>query len=117
MKLTKTVPATVQINTELIKKGDIFRVEEKLSCNQQSYIAISVNPQTVELTPINGSVAVKIIRAAEMDNYEFTKMKLVEDEITITSKVNTDPAKFDKDVFRNDLIKALNSENLCFITI
>lgn len=92
MKLTKTIPATIKINTDLIKRNDIFEVEDTLSCNTNTYIVSEVNQDKVCLVSLTRGESI-VIKAEDLDRFEFNKMLLIrEDKVKkneVPLKMNT----------------------------
>ena len=88
MKITKVIPQVIQIDTDLIKRNDIYNVTDTLDTyGQRNYIVVDVTPKEILLNPLGGVTTITI-KAELMDRYVFKKMKLVEDTIDLHTEQN-----------------------------
>ena len=90
MKLTKVIPQVVQIDTELIKRNDIFNVTDTLGTyGQRNYIVVNVTNDIIVLRSLDAKKDSElIIRVEDIDSFVFKKMKLVEDTIDLHTEQN-----------------------------
>ena len=85
MKLTKVIPQVVKIDTDLIKRNDIFNVTDILGTyGQKNYIVVNVTNDIIVLRLLEAKKDSElIIRVEDVDRFVFKKMKLVEDAIDL----------------------------------
>ena len=85
MKITKVIPQVVKIDTNLIKRNDIYNVTDTLGTyGQKNYIVVNVTNDIIVLRSLDDKKDSElIIRVEDVDRYKFKKMKLVEDTIDL----------------------------------
>ena len=90
MKLTKVIPQVVKIDTDLIKRNDIFNVTDTLGTyGQKNYIVVNVTNDIIVLRLLEAKKDSElIIRVEDIDRFIFKKMKLVEDTIDLHTEQN-----------------------------
>ena len=90
MKLTKVIPQVVKIDTDLIKRNDIYNVTDTLGTyGQKNYIVVNVTNDIIVLRLLEAKKDSElIIRVEDVDRYKFKKMKLVEDTIDLHTEQN-----------------------------
>ena len=99
MKITKVIPQVVKIDTDLIKRNDIYNVTDTLGTyGQKNYIVVNVTNDIIVLRLLEAKKDSElIIRVEDVDRYKFKKMKLVEDTIDLhTEQNNIDNEKEEK---------------------
>ena len=81
MKITKVIPQVVKIDTNLIKRNDIYNVTDTLGTyGQRNYIVVNVTNDIIVLRLLEAKKDSElIIRVEDVDRYKFKKMKLVEE--------------------------------------
>ena len=91
MKITKVIPQVVKIDTNLIKRNDIFNVTDTLGTyGQKNYIVVNVTNDIIVLRLLEAKKDSElIIRVEDVDRYKFKKMKLVEDTIDLHTEQNS----------------------------
>ena len=90
MKLTKVIPQVIQIDTDLIKRNDIYNVTDTLGTyGQRNYIVVNVTNDIIVLRLLEAKKDNElIIRVEDIDGFVFKKMKLVEDAINLHTEQN-----------------------------
>ena len=90
MKITKVIPQVVKIDTDLIKRNDIYNVTDTLGTyGQKNYIVVNVTNDIIVLRLLEAKKDSElIIRVEDVDRYKFKKMKLVEDTIDLHTEQN-----------------------------
>ena len=90
MKLTKVIPQVIQIDTDLIKRNDIYNVTDTLGTyGQRNYIVVNVTNDIIVLRLLEAKKDNElIIRVEDIDGFVFKKMKLVEDDINLHTEQN-----------------------------
>ena len=73
MKLTRR---TVEINTNLIKVGEIIELENMLSCDKFRCLVTSVDKEKICIVKINNRAESLTIKAEELDKYAFKYLGL-----------------------------------------
>ena len=90
MKITKVIPQVVKIDTNLIKRNDIYNVTDTLGTyGQKNYIVVNVTNDIIVLRLLEAKKDSElIIRVEDIDRFIFKKMKLVEDTIDLHTEQN-----------------------------
>lgn len=85
------------IDTNKIKVGDIFKVKYNgLRETEYPAVVTSVREESISLLPLNNPIGIhKVIKVADINTYEFSKMKLVEDEHTEKNTLKITPEMWD----------------------
>lgn len=77
--LVKEVPATIKFDTEVIKKGSIYKIEDKLSCSIVNYIVECVTENELHISSLTRGLKLTLKPEDIGNKYAFiSEMEIVE---------------------------------------